>query len=285
VLRIGYPIRFGSMPTIGLHGVNMGALADPAAAARIAALCEELGYDSLWTADHVVLPSPRVPPSPVDPDVPILDPVVALAHLAHATDQIRLATGIVILPQRNPLILAKQVATVDVLSGGRVMLGVGVGYLEPEMTAVGVPMADRGTRADEYIAALRSLWHDAAPSADGEYVRFAAVDAYPRPLQTRLPIVVGGASEGALRRAGRHGDGWYGWALDPDQAKDCVDRLPDALEISITPTERLDPKVVARYREAGVHRLIPAINPGKDVDAIERFVRHNAPEAVGADFA
>ena len=193
------------MPTIGLHGVNMGALADPAAAARIAALCEELGYDSLWTADHVVLPSPRVAPSPVDPDVPILDPVVALVHLAHVTHDIRLATGIVILPQRNPLILAKQVATVDVLSGGRVTLGIGVGYLEPEMTAIGVPMEDRGTRADEYIGALRSLWHDAQPSANGRYVRFSGIDAQPRPLQEYLPIVIGGASPAALKRASRAG--------------------------------------------------------------------------------
>jgi probable F420-dependent oxidoreductase len=217
--------------------------------------------------------------------VPILDPVVALAHLAHATDHIRLATGIVILPQRNPLILAKQVATADVLSGGRVTLGIGVGYLEPEMTAIGVPMEHRGTRADEYIAALRSLWHDAAPAIDGEYVRFAGVDAHPRPLQARLPIVVGGASPEALRRAATHGDGWYGWALDPETTASCVDQLPDHLEISITPSERLDAKVVARYADAGVDRLIPTLGPDKDVDAIERFVRRNAPEAVGGDFA
>ena len=273
------------MPTIGLHGVNVGALADPAAAARIAALCEELGYDSLWTADHVVLPSPRVAPSPLDPDVPILDPVVALAHLAHVTHDIRLATGIVILPQRNPLILAKQVATVDVLSGGRVTLGIGVGYLEPEMTALGVPMQHRGTRADEYIAALRSLWHDPQPAADGEYVRFAGIDAYPRPLQARLPIVVGGHVPAALRRAARHGDGWYGWGLDREQTRVCTDQLPDHLEISVTPSERLDADVVAGYAEARVDRLVVALAPGKDVDSIDRFVRRNAPESIGADFA
>jgi probable F420-dependent oxidoreductase len=273
------------MPTIGLHGVNMGALADPAAAARIAALCEELGYDSLWTADHVVLPSPRVAPSPLDPDVPLLDPIVALAHLAHATDHVRLATGIVILPQRNPLILAKQVATADVVSGGRVMLGVGVGYLEPEMTAVGVPMADRGRRADEYIAALRVLWHGDEPTIDGRYVRFSGIDAYPRPVQRRLPIIVGGHVPAALKRAALRGDGWYGWALDREQAKGFADQLPASIEVTVTPSERLDPDVVAGYAAAGVDRLVPTLGPDKDVDAIERFVRHNAPEAIGADFA
>jgi probable F420-dependent oxidoreductase len=281
------------MPTVGLHGVNVGALADPAAGARIAALCEELGYDSLWTADHVVLPSPRVAPSPLDPDVPILDPVVALAHLAHATDAIRLATGIVILPQRNPVILAKQIATVDVLDGGRTMLGVGVGYLEPEMTAVGVPMEHRGTRAGEYIEAMRSLWHDARPAYDGRYVSFAGIDAHPRPLQPRLPIIVGGHVPEALERAVTRGDGWYGWGLDREQTAVCVEHLrefaggvlPDGFSISVTPSQRLAPDVVAEYAAAGVDRLIVALRPGIDADAVERYVRNNAPERIGADFA
>jgi probable F420-dependent oxidoreductase len=278
------------MPTIGLHGVNVGALADPAAAARIAALCEQLGYDSLWSADHVVLPSPHAPPAPLEPDVPILDPVIALVHLAQATEAIGLGTGIVILPQRNPVILAKQVATVDVLSGGRVTLGIGVGYLEPEMTAVGVPMAERGARADEYIGAMRSLWHDPAPAFEGRFVRFAGIDAYPRPLQPRLPVLVGGHVPAALRRAATHGDGWYGWGLDRETTATHVEslrqyNLPDGFTISVTPSERLDPDVVAGYEAAGVDRLIVATRPDKDADAIERFVRSNAPEAVGADFA
>ena len=180
---------------------------------RVAQLAEELGYDSLWAGEHVVVPSPRVEPSPMDPDDPILDPLVALAHLAGATERIRLGTGLVILPQRNPLVLAKQVASLDVVSGGRLILGLGVGYLEPELRAMGVPMAGRGARADEYLAAMRSLWEDEAPSFSGRYVEFEGVDAHPRPLQSPLPVVIGGHSHAAHLRAARHGDGWYGFLL------------------------------------------------------------------------
>src|SRR3954468_25106181 len=130
-------------PTIGLFSANMHACATATGAATVARLAERLGYDSLWAGEHVVVPSPRVEPSPMDPDEPILDPLVALAHLAGQTDRIALGTGIIILPQRNPLVRAKQVATLDVLTGGRLILGLGVGYLEPEMRAVGVPMAGR----------------------------------------------------------------------------------------------------------------------------------------------
>src|ERR687891_1428318 len=129
-----------SAPTIGLFAINSHACAEPDNAARIATLAERLGYDSLWAGEHVVVPSPRVAPSPMEPDEPILDPFVPLAHLAALTDRVRLGVGVVILPQRNPLVLAKQVASLDVLSGGRLVLGMGVGYLEPEMRAVGVPM-------------------------------------------------------------------------------------------------------------------------------------------------
>ena len=113
------------VPTIGLFAVNLHACADAEVAARIAALAEQLGYDSLWAGDHVVVPRPRVEPSPMEPDEPILDPLVALAHLAGRTERIRLGTGVIILPQRNPLVLAKQVASLDVLSGGRLLLGLG----------------------------------------------------------------------------------------------------------------------------------------------------------------
>src|SRR5918998_5513304 len=190
-------------PTIGLFAINSHACASPEAAARIATLAERLGYDSLWAGEHVVVPSPRVEPSPMEPDEPILDPLVALAHLAGHTERILLGTGLIVLPQRNPLVLAKQAASLDVVSSGRLILGVGVGYLEPELTAIGVPMAGRGDRADEYLAAMRSLWEDDAPAFDGAHVRFESVDAHPRPAQRPLPVVVGGHSAAAHRRAAR----------------------------------------------------------------------------------
>jgi probable F420-dependent oxidoreductase len=278
-------------PTIGLFAVNSHALAEPDAAARIAGLAESLGYDSLWAGEHVVVPSPRVDPSPMEPDEPILDPLVALAHLAGQTERILLGTGLIVLPQRNPLVLAKQAASLDVLSGGRLILGIGVGYLEPEMTAIGVPMEARGARSDEYLAAMRSLWHDDAPAYDGRYASFAGIDAYPRPVQQPLPIVVGGHTDAAFRRAARHADGWYGFlvglramaqhreALDAAIEREGRDR---PLHISVSPSRRLDPDTVAAYADLGVDRLIVIPPPGLALDEVARFVEANAPERVGA---
>jgi probable F420-dependent oxidoreductase len=278
-------------PTVGLFGINSHACADAGAAARVARLAEELGYDSLWAGEHVVVPSPRVEPSPMEPDEPILDPLVALAHLAGHTDRIRLATGLVILPQRNPLVLAKQVASLDVLTGGRLTLGLGVGYLEPELRALGVPMAGRGARADEYLAAMRSLWQDEAPAYSGQHVEFEGVDAHPRPLQSPLPVVIGGHSAAAHMRAARHGDGWYGFLVGlraMAEQRESLRRAVDEagrerpLHIAVSPARPLDEAVVGAYAELGVERLIVVPRPGLSLDELLGFVERNAPRAVGA---
>jgi probable F420-dependent oxidoreductase len=280
-----------SAPTIGLFAINSHACAEPAAAARIAALAERLGYDSLWAGEHVVVPSPRVDPSPMEPDEPMLDPLVALAHLAGHTEHVLLGTGLIVLPQRNPLVLAKQAASLDVLSGGRLVLGIGVGYLEPELTAVGVPMAGRGARADEYLAAMRSLWEHDAPAYSGQHVEFAGVDAHPRPVQQPLPIVVGGHTNAAFRRAARLADGWYGWLVGlramPQHRESLDAAVAQAgrerpLHVSISPSRRLDEEVVGAYAELGVDRLIVVPPPNVGVDEVEEFVEANAPERVGA---
>jgi probable F420-dependent oxidoreductase len=280
-----------SAPTIGLFAVNSHACSDPEAAARIAALAESLGYDSLWAGEHVVVPSPRVDPSPMEPDEPILDPLVALAHLAGRTERILLGTGVIILPQRNPLVLAKQVASLDVLSGGRLILGIGVAYLEPEMTAIGVPMEGRGARADEYLAAMRSLWQDDAPAYRGRYVDFEAVDAHPRPAQRPLPVVVGGHTERAHLRAARHADGWYGFMVGLRAMAEQRESLDGAIEragrerplhVSISPSRRLDPDTVTAYAELGVDRLIVVPPPGLTLGDLVGFVEANAPARLGA---
>jgi probable F420-dependent oxidoreductase len=277
--------------TIGLFAINSHVCAEPEAAARIAALAERLGYDSLWAGEHVVVPSPRVDPSPMEPDEPILDPLVALAHLAGHTERILLGTGLIVLPQRNPLVLAKQAASLDVLSGGRLILGIGVGYLEPEMTAIGVPMEARGARSDEYLAAMRSLWHDEAPAFQGRYASFEGVDAHPRPLQRPLPIVVGGHTEAAFRRAARHADGWYGFLVGLRAMAQHREALDAALEragrerplhVSVSPSRRLDPDTVGAYAGLGVDRLIVVPAPGLALDELVAFVESNAPERVGA---
>jgi probable F420-dependent oxidoreductase len=253
----------------GLFGINLGACADPEAAVRVARAAEAAGFDSLWTGEHVVLPDPQQPPSPSAPGTPFLDPAVALSFVAAHTRKILLATGIIILPQRNPLVLAKEIASLDVLSKGRAVLGIGAGYLHQEFRALGIPFERRGDRTDEYLDAIRALWTLPQPRFAGEFVSFEGIDAHPRPIQKPgPPIVVGGASPGALRRAVRRGNGWYGFAMDPVTTAHCLEGLARArdevprpaelgpLEISVTPPPGLDEAGVRRYAELGVDRLV-----------------------------
>ncbi|MFI0483193.1 LLM class F420-dependent oxidoreductase [Actinomadura sp. 9N215] len=278
-------------PTLGLFAVNLHACAEPRTAGRIVRLAEDLGYDSVWVGDHVVLPSPRVDPSPEEPDAPFLDPLIALAHLAARTERIALGTGVVVLPQRNPLVLAKQLASLDVLSEGRLIFGTAAGYLEPELRAVGVPPEGRGARTDEYLAAMRSLWYDDKPAFHGRHVSFEDVDAYPRPVQRPIPVVTGGHSPAALRRAARHADGWYGWMLGRRAAADQIGRLRAAadeagrtrpLHISVSPPRLPDAEFVRAYGELGVDRLIVVPPMGVPASDVERFVAEHAPRKLGA---
>jgi probable F420-dependent oxidoreductase len=282
-------------PALGLFAVNMHACADPSGSARIAALAEDLGYDSLWVADHPAPPSPRVPPSPLEPEDRLLDPVVALAHLAAHTRRIALGTGVIVLPQRNPVILAKQLAGVDVLSGGRLVFGAAAGYVEPELRAIGVPMAERGTRTDEYVQAMRSLWHDAEPAFHGRHVDFEGIDAHPRPVQERVPVVIGGHSGAALRRAARLGDGWFGWLLGPDDAAERIAALRAAeaeagrdvpLRVMVAaPPRELNREAVLAYGELGVERVVATPPMRAPLDRLVRFVEEHAPERLGASVA
>jgi probable F420-dependent oxidoreductase len=253
---------------LGLVHVNMGSMSRPEAIVAAAGAAEAAGFDSLWAGEHIVLPDPQVPPSPMGPQDPALDSLLALTWAAAHTTTIRLATGIVILPQRNPLVLAKQVATLDVLSGGRVVLGVGAGYLEPEFRALGANFAERGAVTDEYLDALRSLWYDDRPEYHGRFADFAGVDAYPRPIQRPVPLVVAGRSPPAYRRAVARAHGWYGYWLAPDDVAAALAGLRDAadrverraelgrLEISVTPRGRLTPERAAAFAAAGVDRLV-----------------------------
>jgi probable F420-dependent oxidoreductase len=261
---------------LGLVHINMGPMSQPDALAEAARAAEAAGFDSVWAGEHIVLPDPQVPPSPMRPQDPALDPLLALAWAAAHTTKIRLATGIVILPQRNPVVLAKQVATLDVLSGGRVILGIGAGYLEPEFRAVGASFADRGAVTDEYLDAMHALWYDHHPAYHGRFADFAGVDAYPRPLQQPIPLVVGGHSAPAYRRAVARAHGWYGYAMTPQQAATSVARLATAaarvqrptelgeLEISVTPRGQVTPELAAQFAQAGVHRLVLLAPPTAD---------------------
>jgi probable F420-dependent oxidoreductase len=261
---------------LGLVHVNMGSMSRPDGLAQAAQAAEAAGFDSLWAGEHIVLPDPQVPPSPMDPREPTLDSLLALAWAAAHTATIRLATGIVILPQRNPVVLAKQVATLDVLSGGRVMFGIGAGYLEPEFRAIGANFAERGAVTDEYLDAMRALWYDQHPAYHGRFADFAGIDAHPRPVQRPIPLIAAGHSAPAYRRAVTRAYGWYGYWLTPQQAAESLAGLTAAaqqlprpaelgeLEISVTPRGRLTPERAAEYADAGVHRLVVLASPGPD---------------------
>jgi probable F420-dependent oxidoreductase len=283
-------------PKLGIFGINMGQSATVEGIGRLGTLAEELGYESIWLGEHVVAPRPRVAPSPIEPDFPMLDPIVSLGLLAGVTSEVKLGTGIIILPQRNPVVLAKELATLDVLSGGRFIFGIGVGYLEPELRSIGIAMSERGARTDEYLRAIRSLWQDDAPEFHGDYANFADVDAYPRPIQHPIPVVIGGGSTAALRRAVRHGDGWYGYAMDRAATAKHLDALraeADAagrdlaeLTITITPTEQLDPDILGDYAKLGVDRLLlvpfGAHRADHPITEFAEFIRANAPDRLGA---
>ena len=177
---------------LGLYGINLGPCAEPRRPPRVARAAEEAGFDSVWTAEHVVLPDPQVPPSPMPAETRFLDPAVALAHAAAHTRTIRLATGIIILPQRNPLVLAKELASVDVLSGGRLIFGIGVGYLEAEFDALGAPSAT-AARAPTSTSRRSARCGRRSAAFEGRFISFGGIDAQPRPLQKpHPPIVVGG---------------------------------------------------------------------------------------------
>jgi probable F420-dependent oxidoreductase len=269
---------------LGLFSINMGVNSSPDQMASAARAAEGAGFDSVWAGEHVVLPDPQVPPSPMAPQDPALDPIVALTWAAAQTTTVALATGIIILPQRNPVVLAKQLASLDVLSGGRLIFGVGVGYLEPEFRAIGANFARRGDVTDEFLDAMRHLWYDERPEFHGEFAEFKGVDAYPRPTQRPVPLVVGGHSRSAYRRAIRGAHGWYGFALDETSTATCLDELRTLsdreerpagmgpLEISVTPRGQLTRERVQRFEELGVHRLVVMPKAGADSAGIRETI-------------
>jgi probable F420-dependent oxidoreductase len=261
---------------LGLFSINMGSRSRPEGLVDAATSAEEAGLESLWAGEHVVLPDPQVPPSPMAPQDPALDPLIGLTFAAARTSTIRLATGIVILPQRNPVVLAKEIASLDVLSGGRFTFGVGVGYLEPEFRAIGANFEDRGPVTDEFLDAMARLWYDERPEHHGRFADFAGVDAHPRPVQTPIPVVIGGHTPAAYRRAVQRGHGWYGFAMTPDGAADSIKGLGAAaeqvdrpaqlgrLELTVTPRGRLTAETAAAFAELGVDRLVIIPDPRSD---------------------
>ncbi|HUQ39129.1 MAG TPA: LLM class F420-dependent oxidoreductase [Acidimicrobiales bacterium] len=271
----------------GIVFANAGPSAGPEHAAGLARIAEESGFESLWTVEHVVVPAGYESPYPYSAsgkmpgpeETPIPDPLIWLSYVAAVTRTIKLATGILILPQRNPVVLAKEAATLDVLSGGRFLLGIGVGWLREEFDCIGVPFSERGARTDEYVAAMRSLWTEAEPTFDGRFASFAKAKSHPQPVQSGgVPIHVGGHTEAAARRAGRLGDGFFpANAGGPEEIAGLLEvmtraakeagRDPSAIEI--TAGGAMDPDGAKRFADVGVDRLvIPPL--GFDLDTLQR---------------
>ncbi|MEM7097158.1 MAG: LLM class F420-dependent oxidoreductase [Pseudomonadota bacterium] len=257
---------------VGLFGINMNFLADPVWAGKVATHAESLGFESLWTGEHVVLPDPREAPSPADPETPMVHPPAMLAYLAALTTTIKLGTGITLIAQRNPVVLAKEIGSPDYLSNGRLLFGIGAGYLHQEFAALGVDFASRGPRTDEYINAMRELWNAPSPKFAGQFVRFENIQAQPRPAQRGgPPVIIGGASPAALRRAVTHGNGWYGFAMDVETTRNTLEQLelakarsqrPETLgnmSISVTPPKPPTKSMAEDYAALGVDRIIPML--------------------------
>jgi probable F420-dependent oxidoreductase len=275
---------------IALFGINTGPCANPAAAARVARAAETAGFESLWTGEHIVLPEPQVPPSPVPADTPFIDSTIALAFVAAHTNRVRLGTGIIILPQRNPVVLAKELASVDVLSNGRLIFGIGIGYLQPEFAAIGAPFDHKGPRTEDFLAAMIALWSMEKPEHAGRFVSFKGINAMPRPVQQPHPeIVFGGHTKEAYSRAARLAKGWFGFALDLEGTAKCVEGIKhacnvagrrfDDLEVSVTPRGRVDLDSAKRFAELGVSRLI-LLHRGRDENGILDFVRQTERDLI-----
>ncbi|HMK12728.1 MAG TPA: LLM class F420-dependent oxidoreductase [Acidimicrobiales bacterium] len=273
-------------------------------AAEMARAADDAGFESLWTVEHVVYPDDYSSPYPYSPDgkmpavpsTPIPDPLIWLAYVAGVTTSIRLATGILILPQRNPVVLAKELATLDEMSGGRVELGIGVGWLREEFDALGIPWEQRGARTDEYVAAMRALWASDGATYEGDFAAFTRVSSNPKPAQGTIPIVVGGHSRAACERAGRLGDGLFPGKGTPAELREMVDivrqtaagcgRDPEAIEVTAgSPAIFGDDPVGAAQElaEIGVRRIVvPAflLRKPSERDAMAAFAeRVIAPTA------
>ncbi|MEM8926166.1 MAG: LLM class F420-dependent oxidoreductase [Actinomycetota bacterium] len=282
---------------------STGPFATAEGAELLATTAEACGLESLWAVEHVVIPdgyqslypyndSGRIPGAD---DIDIPDPLIWLTYAAALTKEIRLATGILIVPQRNPVVLAKACATLDKLSNGRFDLGIGVGWLEEEFTALGLPFDDRGRRTDDYVAAMRSLWNDDRATYDGEFASFNASISRPQPVQAGgVPIIVGGHSKAAARRAGRTGDGFFPISASDEELAGVLElmratatehgRDPDAIEISLgswSPRKDSLDKV-RELADLGVGRLVilpPTHNLDKLPEAMEQLGEQLAPVA------
>ena len=273
----------------GLFGLHRGPGIAPDVLARRAGAAEETGFESLWVGDHIALPA-DMPGA----DEPRLEALAALLYLAAVTTTMRLAAGVLVIPQRHPVLLAKQLTSLDVLSGGRLIVGIGVGHVEAELTAFGVPMSERRDRTEDGLARMRDLW--AGPRTRGNGAVDHGVVQFPAPVQDpHPPIVVGGHSQAALARAARIGHGWFGWLTSPERTRELIQHLEDLveseprpamlgpLEITVAAPGEVTLEVVEAYDRIGVSRLVvgpdtaDGSEPDRFIDTFYRDVLRHVP--------
>ncbi len=281
----------------GVIFANIMFFADGPGARTMGTSLEAAGFESVWTVEHVLIPDGYESEYPYDKsgrmpgdgmaDMP--DPLIWLSYVAAHTERLNLATGILIVPQRNPGILAKEVASLDRLSGGRMILGVGAGWLAEEFDALGVPFERRGARLDEYVAAMRALWRDHKATFSGEFCGFTDAVSLPKPMNGAVPIVVGGHTEVAARRAGRLGDGFFPGRGTPDELRSLVTlmrqtaedagRDPAAIDVTFGSPAVFGSDPVGACQELadiGVTRVVippPSFSPDELPDACAAFGR------------
>jgi probable F420-dependent oxidoreductase len=217
---------------LGLHLPQLGQ-PRPDEIARGAVLAEQAGYESIWVSDHILVPSA----GGTLPAIEIMEPLTTLAYVAAVTRKIKLATSVIVVPYRNAIHLAKELATIDLLSGGRLVVGVASGWLESEFRALNAPFERRGAYTDESIRVMRALWAEDSASFKGEFFNFSGMRFGPRPAAGTIPIIVGGISKRAVRRAVEVGDGWHGTRMRPEQV---AERLGWISEIASRKQRRLD---------------------------------------------
>ena len=275
---------------IGLHALGIGTGANPEVVAAVAQSADAAGFSTLWSGEHIVMVDRPDSPYPyasdgriaVPTDADWLDPFVTLSFAAAVTSRIRLGTGILLLPEHNPLVVAKQAASLDVLSRGRFTMGVGIGWSSEEFAALGVPFHGRARRTQEYVDVMRTLWSGSHASYRGEFVQFDEVRSYPKPhLGTSIPVVLGGNSDAALARVAAYGDGWYGFNLSLSEIEErmavlsllCREHERDiaALHTAVS-TRDGTPQDLAPLERLGIDELVVVDAPPESPDAAGRWV-------------
>ena len=258
---------------LGLIPVNIG-VESIEQMVGLAQLAEASGFESVWTFEHVIVPmdyQSKYPYNPsgkmgADPATNFVDPLVALSAIAAATKTIRLGTGVNILSQVNPLYMAKQSASLDFVSNGRFMLGVGIGWLREEFAALGVPFERRGARFDDYVVAMKKIWAGDVVEHESDFINWSGFKSYPLPVQQPLPVIMGGAKGKIYERIARHGDGWFAPIGDPAELAaalaelktqcDAVERDFSEVEITCMWPGQGGVEAVQALAEAGASRLV-----------------------------